>query len=122
MPSSFQVLGQALSPQRIERLSENTFAIEDTRLVKQAIHIPDAFNRSGVHPGEHGDVDDIHVTVERVWNGRATRARFEVDRPIGSYVLLTQTSEGLERIDFPEVGESIVVSPPVHSVDLKPQP
>lgn len=122
VPASFQVLGQALGPQRIERLSDHVFAIEDDRLIKLAMKIPDAFNRDGAYVGQTKDVDDLHVTVERVIEGRATRARFSVDRPLDSYVLLVQTSVGLERVEFPEVGESIVVPAPVHPVELRPEP
>jgi len=122
IPASFQVLGQALGPQTIERLSDHVFAIEEERVIKLAIKIPDAFNRDGAYVGQTMDVDDLHVTVEQVIEGRTTRARFSVDRQLDSYVLLLQTSVGLKRVEFPAVGERIVVPAPVHPVDLRPEP
>ena len=122
VPSSFQVLGQPLVSQRLERLSENSFALEDSEVVRLPIRIPDAFNREGAYVGQTAHVNDLHVTVERVFQGRSVRARFESDRPLSDYVLLTQTSGGLEPIVFPALGDTFILAPPVHSHDLEPQP
>lgn len=115
-PRSCLLLSSSAVDQRLSRTGVNSFVLERLSSDLTALDIyATAFNREPLRDGEQFQADGMNVRVERAIDGRAMRASYELDVPLDSpeIVLLLQTAHGLQPLEFPPVGASTIVGPPI---------
>jgi hypothetical protein len=121
VPRSFQLLTSALSPQRLSRLDSRRFRLERLDLSPSALDLfASSFNRSPLLVGQQFLAGLLRVQVEGVFAGRLVSARFELDRSLDQCVLLSSGLRGLIRVQFPDIGRSVIVDPPLPPLGLLP--
>jgi hypothetical protein len=122
-PEQCHLLLSAFSQMRLERSADRIFTLER---LQSEFTAPDAygtvFNREALHDGDSFDAGGLRVTVERTFEGRAMRVRYELDISLDdpSAVLLTQTLQGVQQLRFPPPGQSIFLAPPLLPFGLIP--
>jgi hypothetical protein len=121
VPRGFQLLTSAFSRQRLSRLDLRRFRLERLDLSPTALDLfASSFNRSPFLVGQEFVAGALRVQVERVLAGRLVSARFEVDRSLEQCVLLSSGLSGLFQVQFPAIGRSVIVDPPLPPLGLLP--
>ena len=112
-PASCQLLMGGWGPARLTRVSDNALVVDRLNPHWTA---PDvyaaAFTRRTPRVGERFRSGELEAQVLKVVDGLPLRVRFEFQRSLnGPYSLIVQAERGLQPVELPALGQSIVLEP-----------
>jgi hypothetical protein len=113
-PSSCQLLMGGYGPLKLTRTASAAFEVERLQTDFTGFDVyAAAFNRLPMSIGDRFQSGWLSVEVLDTREGRPMRARYFSSRPLDdeAVVLLTQTHDGLQRVEVPAMGESRILAP-----------